>query len=271
MKNIAVIAGYDRPEYMEVTLTLLRECNGAKDLHYVFALDYGYHKKNKEVIDRLFQGFSYEYLHNNGTKYRFMKQSFNVLQSYLYAASTADEFIFLIEDDIFCAKSFFEVHYKLHEKEIFCSTACMLQNKPELHGLNISGHAFTKESVYQSLGVCFRKKIIQEHVSPHVNDSYFINPRVYLKKTFDSHLNNDYCEQDGLIRRIHDESGLEIGFPSYPRAYHAGIWGYHRQGEKVRSWTHEQKVKFIMDTCFSQSKMQKYNQYNDVFVTDLSV
>jgi hypothetical protein len=90
-------------------------------------------------------------------------------------------------------------------------------------------------------------------------------------KNFVSPLDEIYCEQDGLIRRIHDQSGLEIGFPHYPRAFHAGIWGYHRKGENTRGWTHEMKVQFILDTCFSQHKMQKYNDFNDVFVTRLDV
>ncbi len=272
-KDVVIIVGFDRPEYMEVCLDLLLKADGFGDLKVYFSLDFGYSRKNKSVIDQRMKGRDYTYIHNNGSRFRHMKQSYNVLESYRIAAEEAKEFVFLIEDDIFCGKSFFTSHYELHKKypDLFCSTACWLQNEKELQTLDMS-YAKTTKSVYQSLGVCFRKVVLKQLVLPHANTNYYRHSGKYLGNMFPEHfLKDTFSEQDGLIRRVHDTSGLAIGYPNYPRAYHAGIWGYHRRGENTKGWTHEQKVQFIYDTCFSHVKMQKYNQYNDVFITDLSV
>ena len=272
-KDVVIIVGFDRPEYMEVTLSILKKTDRFNEMKYLFALDYGYSKKNIDVIERIMKGQDYEYIFNNGSRFGIMKQSYNILESYRKAVTEAKEFVFLIEDDIFCAKSFFTAHYEIHQKypDLFCSTVCWLQNEKKLQTLDLS-YAKTTKSVYQSLGVCFRKDVLKNMVLPHANPNYYRLSEKYLYKEFKNHfLKDNFSEQDGLIRRVHDTSGLAIGYPNYPRAFHAGIWGYHRRGENINKWSHEQKVEFIYETCFSNSKMQKYNQYNDVFITDLSV
>ena len=84
-------------------------------------------------------------------------------------------------------------------------------------------------------------------------------------------LNTIYSEQDGLIRRIIDYSKLAIAYPDYPRCYHAGIWSYHRNGENMQNKSLSEKIEFILSTCFDAERMEKYNIYNDVFISDLSV
>jgi len=277
--NVCVIPAFNRPEYLFVTINLLINCKGAKDIFYVFALDVGYSKKCEELIHKHMEGFEYKILYNNGYKYGASKQSFNLLESYRYACEIADKYVFLVEDDIFCGYTFFDTLIKIHEKEpdLFCAIGSKLHNydyisKDKKQTGNKTTYQTSKDSVYQSWGVCFRKEVLQKYVLPHANPQFYSNPSKYCMLHFPNHfLKGSFTEQDGLIRRCCDTSPLRIGYPDYPRCYHAGIWSYHRIGEKTFNWTYTRKVQFILDTCFDAQKMAKYNEYNDVFVADLKV
>lgn len=279
-KNVCIIPAYNRPEYLFVTVELLKNIKMAKDIHYVFALDMGYSKKCEEIVHDKMKGFaSYEILHNNGLKYGASKQSFNLLESYRHACKITDKYVFLVEDDIFCGQTFFTTHIAIHEREpdLFCTIGSKLHNynfisKGKEQTMNKTTYQTSNDSIYQSWGVCFRKEVLQKYILPHATPQFYSSPNKYCQQHFPKHfLKGSFTEQDGLIRRCCDTSGLKVGYPDYPRCYHAGIWSYHRLGEKTYNWTYTRKLQFILDTCFDAKKMEKYNEFNDVFVADLKV
>ena len=248
-------------------------------MKYLFSLDAGYTQRTHEVIRTEMFGWDYEIMRNNGTKYGFMKQSYNLLSAYMKAAAEAREYVFLVEDDIFCGRSFFTAHYQIHAKhpDLFCSIGSRLNNvlnitKGKEQTMNPTTCQASTDSIYQSLGVCFHKDILNMYVREHVNAQYYVNPSHYVRQHFSGHfLAGNFTEQDGLIRRIADTSGLSIGYPDYPRCYHAGIWSYHRMGVNVRAWGFEKRLQYIIDNCFDADKMIKHNEFGDVFVADLKV
>lgn len=284
MKDICIIPVFNRPEYLYVTLEQIKLAELHDTIKYLFAADSGHSAKCIEVIIEMMYGLDYEIMYNNGSRFNEMKQSFNLLSAYKKATEESKQFVFLVEDDIFIGKSFFKVHYDIQRKhpDIFCSIGSKLHNYDYItpgkeQTLDPSTCQTADDSVYQSWGVCFNKSILVDHVLPHafVNGTpslYFHNSRKYMQTYFPTHfLGVNFTEQDGLIRRIRDNSRLHIGYPDYPRCYHAGIWSYHRMGEKVNGWSFTQKVDFIRNTCFNHDKMQKYNEYNDVFIADLEL
>jgi hypothetical protein len=284
MKDIVIIPAFNRPEYLYHTLKLIKKADLHDTLKYLLAVDYGYSQKCIEVINELMAGYDFEIMYNNGSRFNEMKQSYNILSAYNKAANEAKQHVFLIEDDIFIGKSFFKTHYDIQAKhpDLFCSIVSKLHNYDYITpGKSQTLDPFTcqtsNDSAYQSWGVCFNKGILLKYVLPHafINGTpslYFHNSRRYMQTNFPTHfLGTNYTEQDGLIRRIRDNSQIHIGYPDYPRCYHAGIWSYHRLGEKVNGWTFQKKVDFITETCFNHDKMQKYNEYNDVFIADLEV
>jgi len=268
--DVVVVPCFDRPEYLYVCIEMIKLSDHHDEHLFLFALDKGFDADNMHIIEQ--SGLRYEVVCNNGTRYRHMKQSYNVLEAYRVACELSAKYVYLIEDDIFIAKSFFTMHRRAQAMNPFCSIAAHLQNAKHLHTLHPSTIGLTTESVYQSWGVCWNKEILQKYVLPHANGRYYREGGRYLAKRFPWHfLGRSYGEQDGLIRRVHDDSGKSIAFFDYPRAFHAGIWGYHRQGERVKGWDLEKKISFIKSTCFSHEKMQKYNEFNDVFISDLTV
>lgn len=279
MKDVVIIPAYTRPEYLFVSLTLLLKCKEAPEHHFIIALDQGYSKKCEDVAKQLLNGYSYEFLYNDGSRFRSMKQSYNLLYSYKYAATKTDGLIYLVEDDIFCGLNFFNCHRKLHAKhpDIFCSIASRLNNHTTIsehkkQTLDIFTSQTNTESVYQSLGVCFKADVIRNYIVPHIQPLYFTNPSRYCQENFKKHfLKGTFTEQDGLIRRIADTSKKCIAYPDYPRCYHAGIYGYHRIEKKFLSMNFEQRIQAIIDICFDEKKMMQYNQFNDVFVANVNV
>ena len=103
---------------------------------------------------------------------------------------TDAEHVFLMEDDVVIRPEFFGWHrLKQAERPIGCSIGVM---KERQHG------------PYASLGVCFRREVLQLIV-PHCKTGYFQNPRAYIRKVFES-ANTltrvlEY-EQDGLWARL---------------------------------------------------------------------
>lgn len=277
MKDVVIIPAFNRPEYLFVTITLIKSAIGYENLKYIFALDYGFDKQCQEIIEKYASELDYELFFPNGSKYGNQKQSYCLLEAYRLASQQAKDYIFLIEDDIFIGRSFFTSHYEIHAKEpnIFCSIASRLNNhanvkKPQ--NMNYDTYNKDIESLYQSWGVCFHKSKVIDYILPHANEQYYLTAESYIKKNFPNHfLNVVYSEQDGLIRRIIDTSGLAIAYPDYPRCFHAGIWSYHRNGENVSNKTLIEKIDIILNTCFDNEKMQKYNQYNDVFIAELQI
>lgn len=283
-KDICIIPVFNRPEYLYYTLHLIREARDHSTLKYVFAVDYGHSPRCISVIHEIMNGLDYELMHNDGSRFREMKQSFNLLSAYRKAATESGRLVYLIEDDIFIGKSFFTAHRQIHDKchDIFCSIASKLHNynfitKGKEQTLDPFTYQTATDSVYQSLGVCFHKDVLLNHVLPHAFNGnsmtmYFTNSRRYMQNNFPKHfLGTNFTEQDGLLRRICDTLKMPIAYPDYPRCYHAGIWSYHRFGENVQSWNYEKRLQFIRSTCFDADKMQKYNEYNDVFIADLSI
>ncbi len=277
MKDICIIPVFNRPEYLQYTLKFIRTNPDCKDIKFIFAADYGHSHRCINVIHAEMQGMDCEIIKRLQSPYREMKQSFNLLEAYKYAASIAKDFIYLIEDDIFVGKSFFKSHRQIHAKfpQLFCSIGSHLHNKAQVdkpQTMVVDTCQMSKNSIYQSWGVCFRKDVVKNLIAPHACEYYYKKPVQYMMSKFHQHwLKGTFTEQDGLIRRIADTCKLGIGYPDYPRCYHAGIWSYHRAGEKAFTWSYEKKLQFIKDTCFDASKMKKYDEYGDVFVADLSV
>ena len=278
-KDVVIIPSWDRPEYLAVCLACIATNPEAKDMHYIFALDYGFNRKALEVIDNVMQDITDDYQVNEMPDMHFgdAKQSYNVLNAYYMALQMNPRYVFLIEDDIFIGKGFFKAMYQIQEQEPECFCVIGSRNNNPMpdedrQNMNVSTYRTTMASAYQSWGVCWNSRRLDEAITHHyVKGEYFKDMRGYCQRLHpNSRIQPQFCEQDGLISRMHELSGRVIAYPDYPRCFHAGVYGYHRQAA-IQNASYESKLKFILNTCFDPEKMEKYNQYNDVFVADLSV
>lgn len=271
MKDVLLLPNYNRPEFLEVTLDLISKNKGFEDLYFIFALDVGYKRSLRKVIHRFVSehNLEYEIVETPNHRYDLGKQSFNLLNGYRIAANKTKEFVFMVEDDVFVSNQFFRWHYAVHEENpnIFCSIATKNNNT----GSKDLGwyKYYLIDGDYQSLGVCFRKDVLQNILS-FATKHYFEDPIRYCKAKFpNSSINNVHVEQDGLIRRVMEISLAPAAFSYSGLAYHAGFYGYHR-GRKIVG-THEEKVKKIREICFSKEKMREASEREEFYRDSIPV
>lgn len=257
MKNVVVIPCYDRPEYLDICIDFIKKADGHRDYAYVFAIDHGARAENYHVIAKL----DAEKYTITPTKRltNIAKQSYNVLTGIMSAVKLLPELVFYIEDDVFIAKDFFTFAEKIHKVEpgLFCAIMSKNVNSRD----NITGDAdlyYTKvHNDYQGIGSCFSAEQLRTHLAPHYCEDYFRNPHTYVSRWFPkSALSNEYCEQDGLIRRVIEQNKLTVAFPDLPRCFHAGFYGYHRDPKiNIRKMGYQKRKEAILKYAFDQKEL----------------
>ena len=269
MKNICVLVGWKRPEYMELCLERIVEAEGSEDLLYYVLLDNDFDPKYLE----LFQAFPYEHIliKREKTGYKMGKQSYNVISGLLSASISTENYVYYVEEDIFIAKDFFKYcQSALQENNAMCVVGSRDNEDLSYSGTDKNGYYLGGEKSYQCWGTAWRKENLIKYLKPHYVQEYFNDPQAYVTKTFP---NNPYkaqfCEQDGLTKRIMMQSGSRCIFPHVPRAYHAGFYGYNRPG--VKPYDYEDKVNFLRGIVFSKENMKKYDKLGDSEPIDLNI
>lgn len=262
-KDVVLIPCWRRPEFLYVCLEQISKARGADKLHYFFSVDHGYDPEVLNVINMF--DFSKEVYIRPHSPYKLGKQSFNLLKGYEYAAEKTKEFVFMIEEDVFIADDFFEWHYAVQgDMNVFCSIATK-NNNFHIDPVEGSEEYYTHDS-YQSLGVCFHKSTISDYIVPHIVDEYFTDPMKYVSDKFpNASIGNIWAEQDGLIRRIQEEVSNHVSFPIYPKAFHAGFYGYNRPQKVKMPTTLAGKVDAVRQIAFDPEMMKKAVMHPEFF------
>lgn len=254
--NTVLLPNYFRPEMLYYCLNQIKKAEGAEKNHYVFQLDYGFNHMLLNII----RGFPYSHeirIQKRVKIHRDAKQSYNLLEGYMYCAEKSSGLVFMIEDDVMISNDFFVLHETIHKMlpDIFCSIAVENPNRKLNFEKKEPSMIYITSGDYCSLGVCFSKNIIKKMIVPHCNSNYFNAPSDYIRQTFPrSEISGAYSEQDGLIRRIQTESGRAIVYPVVPRAYHAGYYGKNRK--KYISGSLASKIKTVGEIIFNDQAMR---------------
>lgn len=289
-KGIVVIPAYRRPEFLHLCMERINLTHRAEEFNYLFALDNGYDKLNIDVVNSYINKF----LSKSSRVRNWIiktpltpftstpaKQSFNVLSAYRVAAKMIDDFkenyiedplIILIEEDIMIAQDFFDYHIKVHEKEknIFCSIGVNNIHNPIIKSEKRSNY-FKSHNSYCSLGVCFKKSILERYVFPHCIPDYYNNMQAYVESIFpESRIKGMFSEQDGLIRRIQEATPeLPIIYPCIPRAFHAGFYGKNR-GRHLNA-KFETKVSLVRDIIHSIDKLKQVVERDEYLLDSIPI
>jgi len=256
-KDIVLLPCWRRPEFLWHCLDNLTRAEGIDALHVLFSPDTGFSPDNLDVIrsfaDRL---ASYEIHLPVPCPFRRTKQSANLLLGYLRAAAAANRYVFLVEEDIMVARDFFRWHRAVHAAAgpLFCSIGVKNPNRRVNVPEEIGGY-YLSDGDYCSPGVCFDKRVLQTMIAPHVNMAYFRRPKRYIRRHFPaSTVGLGFVEQDGLIRRVQEQSQQSIAYPCVPRAFHAGYYGYNRPGGLDGSL--QERVQRLADTIYDPAAMR---------------
>lgn len=270
IKDICILVGWQRPEFMELCLKHVQEAELSDSLIYLFCLDAGYDKKYLDII----KSFPYEkYIIERKDKgFKIGKQSYNVIAGLLSASKEAKDVVFYVEEDIFIGKDFFKYHYQVlnDNPDVMCSIASKCNDTHYITTNDKQAYYIGSKSDYQCWGTAWKKERILSILLHHHTELYYRDPVGYIIKNFSNNfLGSRFCEQDGLARREMMHQGLRCIFPHVPRAYHAGFYGYNRQ--QPRPSTHELRVKKLKEVCYNKDLMDRYSIYKDSNPIDLSI
>ena len=256
-RDVLVLPCWRRPEFLWHCLDNLTRAEGFAAVHVLFRPDTGYLPDNIDVIhafaDRL---PSFQVSLPPPCPYRRTKQSANLLLGYLAAAATASQYVFLVEEDTMVARDFFRWHRAVQAAAgpLFCSIATRNPNRAVTPPDDPEGY-YISSGDFAANGVCFEKSVVQQLIAPHVNMAYFRRPKAYLRRHFPaSTVGLGFVEQDGLLRRIQERSGIPIAYPCMPRGFDAGFYGYNRPGGVPGALA--DRVRQLASTIYSEAAMR---------------
>lgn len=254
-----LIPCFNRPEFLWHALDNLVKTGDLHTVTVIFKPDHGHSPGILEVIQEYGDRMpSYEVVPPTRAEYSPSKQSRNVLQGYKYAAQKTDGLVFMVEEDVMVARDFFRFHRDLHQRhELFASLSVKNPNMQATTTEDPSAY-YLSTGDYCSLGVCMRKEVA-EHISQHLCNLYLRDMVKYCRMYWpNSTIGAGYTEQDGLIRRIQEVSGLPTAYPHVPRAFHAGYYGYNRPNRKSQpKGEFRSKVKELQDIIYNSGRMQQ--------------
>ena len=256
-RDVLVLPCWRRPEFLWHCLDNLTRADEIGGVHVLFRPDSGYLPDNIDVIhsfaDRL---PSFQISLPPPCPFRRTKQSANLLLGYLAAAAAARQYVFLVEEDTMIARDFFRWHRAVQAAAgpLFCSIATRNPNRAVTAPDDPEGY-YLSSGDFAANGVCFDKSVVQRLIAPHVNMAYFRRPKSYLRRHFPaSAVGLGFVEQDGLLRRIQEQSHIPMAYPCTPRGFDAGFYGYNRPGGVVG--TLPDRVQQLAATIYSPAAMR---------------
>jgi len=255
--DIVLIPTFNRHEMLNLCLEQIENA-APKDVAFMFAIDYGHDRQVVEVIDSRLKGYEKIKVFTKKHGYNQAKLSYNILEGYKRAAELTDEFVFMIEDDVMIGKSFFDWHRQVQsQKDLFCSVASKNPNR-DVRDIDDEGMYYTSDGDYASIGICYRKEVIQDIIAIHANASYYGDMFGYIGRVvgFEPY-GKSWPEQAGMIRRLQLRSGKPIAFPYIPRAFHAGYYGKNRGRDNRPYGTIHEKSEQVREIAFNYENLKK--------------
>jgi len=236
-RDIVIVPAYFRPEFLHLCIEHLYACPEMlnKDLWI-------YHDQKFDDLKTFESDFSdvendlVYWRRGFGNRLRtvirpengFYGNSYNVLGAYAKAFETDAKYVYLVEEDVLVTPDFFKWHEAVQNNGNYFSSVAGQCDRNETIFKGDAIDCYFESEQYASLGVCWKRENLQS-VIEHAVFEYYHNPTPHILKHFpNSKFGLWAMEQDGLIQRIMEQRFQKAAFACVPRAYHVGIWGYHR-------------------------------------------
>lgn len=244
MKDVVIFPAYFRPEFTYLSLEniYIADDQHEKEVRVYHDCKVGDDVRFKEEWEDIQTVLAY-WKRGFGSKLRTILRSpndsygnsKNILEAYKQAYLESDvQFVHLIEDDIFITTDYFDWHRDIQSRGEFFATIAGETDRnpnPDNYGIKLpdgAKNAFFLSDQYASLGVCWKRQNLA-WVMDHAIPSYYQNPTLHILKHFKtSSLGLTLIEQDGLIQRIAEQQFQQFAYSMPCRAFHVGMYGYHR-------------------------------------------
>jgi hypothetical protein len=176
----------------------------------------------------------------------------NILNSLKAAYESQKDYIFFVEEDVFVVKSYFRLHWNIHNSgNYFVIPGRKLGRLPL--------------DFYSNPGSSYRRKSL-ELIMPHINEEYFSDPSAYLDKHFPTMIGMDGVLDDGLIRKVQRASNGKVICTDPPTAYHVGFRYYGRLDPWVnRGNTIQERIEILREMLSKVDPKGRYSRDFEVF------
>lgn len=270
MNEIVLVPAWRRPDFLWAALVRIWEARDREDIVVRVCLDryasseteWAFNRFNERVAEGKLQVRHQE-------PHRYRSNTINVMESYKEAVAEGFDMIHLVEDDVMVGYDYFDFHRRAHElaPEAFAVSACRNQQFALDADPARDDEAVYLHPSYQSLGVSFRREVLQRAVSG-VGEEYYRDMVWYCGSRFPgSAIPAGHAEQDGFLNRQREAGGLATAYGATPRAYHAGFCGYNRRGASMTGPVEDRARKIL--TMSSQELNDMAHSYKDHVAIDL--
>lgn len=163
---------------------------------------------------------------------------YNILAALKGGFKSGQDFVFLVEEDVMVAPTFFEKHLEMHGIGSFFGQSLIFASCGRLIDRYGPGY-------YTNPGACFHRSILSLIV-PHINDAFFADRRGYLNRVFTPFEEASDLD-DGLIRHVHRQSGLPLRFPDKPIVAHQGFHAYGKYAGYKTEGTIQERIQQLRE------------------------
>lgn len=216
MREVVIVPTLGRPELLYCCLKRLRGYDG--DIPIVVFPDRGTRDDVQEICEEFEARALYVPPHD------FYGNSANNMNAYLWAYNEGFDRVYMVESDVLVHRDFFTWHRQMHEElpgDIFCSMAWIFCREAP-----ITDDIYHQPWFY-SIGVCFKREVLGKIVK-HATPLYYADLDGYILKHWGAAAHNIpfgivHAEQDGLIQRVLNETGLQTVSPGIAKCSHLGF------------------------------------------------
>lgn len=232
-RDVVLVPAYFRPEFLYLCLERIYDAdkNSNKDIWIYHDRKFNDIEQFRNELSEVETAIEYWKRAFGGRlrpvmrlEHGYYGNSYNTLAAYCKAFQTDARFVYLIEEDVLVSEDFFDWHEDVQAQKPFCSVAGFCDRNKNLV---TQGTSF-ESTEYASLGVCWNRENLAAIIE-HATQDYYRNQTPYILKHFPgSKLGLKFMEQDGLIQRVMEQQLQKAVFASVPKAFHVGVYGYHR-------------------------------------------
>lgn len=210
--NTVVMPTLNRPEMLALALEHLDRTN--QDIDVRIFLDHTSQERLDEVEYVRDTYYPNALIFHADPHIQTPSGMWNILNALLQGYNTGAEYIYIVEEDVCVYPDFFKWHEQAQKDNMwFATCGRVMRNYPNYR-------------YYTNPGSCFERSML-ELVIPHINYDMFSTGREYMDRVFGP-MDESSDLDDGLIRRVARQHGLQVKYPDTPKCSHIGFRGYNK-------------------------------------------
>lgn len=272
-RDLIIVPTYDRPEMLFHALDRLSKARHIEEHDVWIRADW--HTGRPPSKDNLEVATMFPHLKPHFSlcpPHDYWGNTYNFMHFYIDALATQYRYVYMVECDVFVAEDFFDWHRAVQEAVHPMASIAVRHYALEPY-MSAEAKADPRRWVlvdtYASLGVCWKRENLAM-ILEYFNPDYLTGLLRYLDEKFpNSSSLGRSGSQDGLISRLLERDHLVTVFPTRPRAFHGGWYGFNRSQQRRPTGTLHQNIDAV-GRALADKEYLLAEGYDDCTPCDLS-